>query len=177
MQDSVWTAAARDTAGLRRLYRQQRDQYRFPERVRAVVLRAPADSLLHPYQATVSDTSALPALVERARADSLVAVDTAMVTTDSPEAYRPVLSLADGETAGPLPQDGDALLLIRDTRLPSRRKTFAEARSSVVRDYQDRYEDEVLGRLRRRYNVDTYPERLRAAFDDGPAQAPTSSPQ
>jgi peptidyl-prolyl cis-trans isomerase SurA len=166
MQDSVWTAAARDTAGLRRLYRQQRDRYRFPERVRTIVLRASADSLLQPYQTTSTDTSLLAPIVEQAQTDSLVAIDTVMVTEDASDLYRPVLSIGDGESTGPLTQDSNALLLLRDRRLPPRRKTFAEARSSVIRDYQERYEETVLSRLRRRYGVNTYPERLRQAFDD-----------
>ena len=166
MQDSVWAAAASDTAGLRRHFRQKRDQYRFPERVRTVVIRAAADSLLRRYQRDPTDTNPLSPLVEQARADSLVTADTIMVTDASPEVYRRVLSEADGATVGPVTQDGDALLLLRDTRLPPRRKTFEEARSSVVRDYQERYEEQVLSRLRRRYDVKTYPERLRRAYAD-----------
>lgn len=165
MQDSVWTAAAQDTAGLRRTFRQQRDQYRFPDRVRTVVLRSGPDSLLRPYQSP-TNSSTLPSLVQQAKADSLVTVDTMMVTDESPEVYRQVLSKEDGTAIGPLTHEGDALLLIRDTQLPARRKRFEEARSSVIRDYQNRYEDEVLARLRRRYDVETYPERLRRAFDD-----------
>jgi len=175
MQDSVWTAAARDTSGLRDLYQRRRDQYRFPERVRTLVLRTTNDSLLHPYQRDTADTSALPALVERARADSLVTVDTVMVTEHADERYRPALSLADGATSPPTTKDGEAFLLVRDTRLPPRRKTFTEARSSVIRDYQERYEDKVLARLRRRYDAKTYPERLQTAFDDALKASPTSS--
>ena len=172
MQDSVWAAAANDTTGLRRLYRQQQDKYRFPERVRTVVLRAAADSVLRRYQPDTTGGVSLPARVAQAREDSLVTVDTVMVTDKSPEMYRRVLSEEDGATLGPLTQDGDALLLMRDARLASRRKTFEEARSSVVRDYQERYEDQVLTRLRRRYDVTTYPKRLQRAFADAP---PTSS--
>ena len=174
MQDSVWAAAASDTAGLRRLYRQQRDTYRFPERVRTIVLRAAADSLVHHYQTDTTDASPLSDLVARAESDSLVTVDTVMVTDASPDVYQRVLSEEDGAPLGPLSQDGDALLLLRDTRLPPRRKTFEEARSSVVRDYQERYEDQVLSRLRRRYDVTTYPERLQRAFAD-PMSASSSS--
>ena len=65
--------------------------------------------------------------------------------------------------------------MVRDTRLPPRRKTFTEARSSVIRDYQERYEDKVLARLRRRYDAKTYPERLQTAFDDALKASPTSS--
>jgi peptidyl-prolyl cis-trans isomerase SurA len=175
MQDSVWTAAARDTAGLRDLYERRRDQYRFPERVRTIVLRAASDSLLGAYQQDTATPSALPSLVDRAHSDSLVTVDTVMVTEGAPERYRPALSLADGATSAPTTNDGEAFLLARDTRLAPRRKTFAEARSSVVRDYQERYEDTVLARLRRRYDVETYPERLSPAFDDASKATATSS--
>jgi peptidyl-prolyl cis-trans isomerase SurA len=72
-------------------------------------------------------------------------------------------------------EDGEAFLLVRDTQLPARRKTFTEARSSVIRDYQERYEETVLARLRRRYDAKTYPERLQAAFDDSVKASATSS--
>lgn len=165
MQDSVWTAAAQDTAGLRQLYKQQRNTYRFPERVRTITFRADADSVLDPYLPRSSNTRP-SVLVRNATDDSLVTVDTVMVTQDSPEIYHRVFSLEDGAAAGPLNQDGGRLLLIRDTVLLPRTKTFEEARPQVVQDYQDRYEEKVLSRLRRRYNVETYPDRLRHAFSD-----------
>ncbi len=166
MEDSVWTAAAQDTSGLRQLYRQNRDQYRFPERVRTAVFRAPTDSLLAPYTSVGADSEALSTLVERAAADSLVRVDTAMVTDSSATVYRRVLDIDDHTAVGPIRQSGESLVLVRDTVLSPRRKTFDEARSSVVQDYQNQYEDEVLFRLRRKYEVTTYPEHLRRAFAD-----------
>jgi peptidyl-prolyl cis-trans isomerase SurA len=162
MQDSVWTPAARDTAALRRHFRRHRDEYRYGERVRTLVLRAPADSLLAPY-AAARGPSPRAARFGAAASDSLVTLDTVMVSDRSAEVYRKVLDAEDGTTIGPfLHQDG-SLLLYRDTRLPPRRKTFAEARSAVVRDYQERYEEQVLRRLRRHYDAATYPERLRRA--------------
>lgn len=164
MQDSVWTAAAQDTAGLRKTFQERRDQYRFPERVRSITLRAPSDTLLTPYRSAYADTSTLPRLVKRATADSLVRVDTTMVTEASAEVYQQLWSVQNGATVGPTAHDGDSLFMIRDTLLSARHKTFEEARSSVIRDYQDLYEDEVLSRLRRRYHVETFPERLNQAF-------------
>jgi peptidyl-prolyl cis-trans isomerase SurA len=164
MQDSVWTAAAQDSSGLRAYFENRRDRYRFPDRVRTLVLRAPDDSLLHSYSDSVETPIAFGALADSAAADSLVSVDTTMVTDESPDVYQTVLSMTDSSRTGPIDHDGRALLLARDRQLPARQKTFAEARSSVVRDYQDQYEDEVLRRLRQRYDADTHPDRLRAAF-------------
>lgn len=164
MQDSVWSVAAQDTTGLRRLYQSQRSQYRFPDRVRTLVIRAPADSLVSSYDTTAAANLSL--LAQEAKADSLVRIDTAMVTEDSPEVYQQMLSMADRSVVGPIQHDGETVLLIRDTLLPARTKTFEEALSSVIRDYQDAYEDQVLSRLREQHQVQLYPDRLEHAFAD-----------
>lgn len=175
MQDSVWEAATEDTAGLRQTYRERRDQYRFPERVRSVTFRAPSDTLLVPYRTAYSDTTTLSRLVTRADADSLVLVDTTLVTDASADIYQQLQSVENGSAVGPVAHEDDYLFMIRDTVLPARRKTFEEARSSVIRDYQDLYEEEVLSRLRRRYDVETFPERLRHAVEDESLEKPSQS--
>lgn len=175
MQDSVWNAAAKDSAGLREMYRERRDQYRFPDRIRTLTLYAPTDSLLTSYLAAYTDTTQVPSLIQKVKTDSLVTIDTTMVTDASAETYQAVRSIEDGAPVGPVEHDGESLLMIRDTLLPARRKSFEEAQSLVVRDYQDRYEDRVLSRLRRTYEVVTYPERLRDAFSDG-APDPSAPP-
>ena len=166
MQDSVWTKAARDTAALRRTFEQHRDRYRYPDRVRTIVFRAAADSLLESYTNATNRTPS--ALVDAAEADSLVSVDTTLVTDQSAAAYRRVQSVVDGSIVGPVSHEGESILLVRDTLLPARRKTFDEALSSVTQDYQDTYEQTVLRRLRQRYDVTTYPDRLRSAFSATP---------
>ncbi len=173
MQDSVWTVAAQDTAALRQFYHQNRSQYRFPDRVRTLVVRAPSDTLFASYD-TIG-TADLSALVKRATADSLVRVDTTLVTEDSPDVYQRVRTMRDGSVTGPLQHEGDVLILARDTLLPARTKTFQEALSSVTRDYQDHYEDQVLSRLRQRYGVETFPERLQQAFSDSTSSRMTST--
>ncbi len=164
MRDSVWTAAAQDSAGLRQTYQDHRDRYRYPDRVRTLAFRAPADSLLAPYRQAYPDTVDLPTLAQRGTTDSLVTLDTVMVTDQSAELYQDVLSLEDGTGTGLIDDDGEALYLIRDTVVPARSKTFDEARSSVLRDYRRQYREDVLDRLRRRYDATTYPNRLRHAF-------------
>lgn len=166
MQDSVWTAAAQDSAGLRATYRRNRDQYRLPERVRAVVLRAPADSLLHPYKTAYNDGRSLGATVAAATEDSLVSADTIFVSDDSPKVYQAVRSVDDLASVGPTAQDNEWLFMIRDTKLPPRPKRFSEARSSVVQDHQEVYEQNLVQKLRERYNAKTYPERLRPPLSD-----------
>jgi len=166
MQDSVWTAAAQDSAGLRATYRQNRDQYRFPARVRTIVFRAPADSLLHPHKRAYEGGRSLRAIVAAATEDSLVSADTVYVTDRSGTVYQKVRSVDDLESVGPTSKDNEWLFMIRDTRLSPQPKTFEEARNSVVQDHQQRYEQKVIRRLRDRYSAETYPERLRPPFGD-----------
>lgn len=166
MRDSVWTAAGQDSAGLRQTYKEHRDRYRYPDRVRALAFRAPDDSLLASYRQAYPDSVDLATLAEQGTEDSLVALDTVMVTDQSADMYKDVLSVGDGTAVGPLDNDGESLYLVRDTLLPTRQKTFDEARSSVLRDYRREYEEEVLNRLRRRFDVTTYPARLQQAFSD-----------
>ena len=168
MQDSVWAAAARDTAGLRRTYRQNRTKYQFPERVRTLALRAPADSVLRPYATLYGRDSSVTAVLDAAATDSLISTDTAYVTDRSADVYQSVRAAADGEATGPLAQGDEWLFLIRDARLPPRPMQFEEARSRVVQDHQDRLEQRVLRRLRERYDVETFPERLRPPVSDAP---------
>ena len=168
MQDSVWTVAAQDTAALRTTYRQNREDYRHPERVRALVLRAPADSLLHPHASRYARDSSATAVLDAAARDPLVSADTTYVTDRSGDAVRPARTVADGASIGPTAQGDEWLFLIRDTRLPPRPMRFEEARNRVVQDYQNRFERRVIRRLRERYDAETFPERLRPPVSDAP---------
>ncbi|PSQ88017.1 MAG: peptidylprolyl isomerase [Bacteroidetes bacterium QS_3_64_15] len=168
MQDSVWTAATQDSAGLRATYRRNQDQYRFSERVRTIVFRAPSDTLLQPYKAAYDEDRSLQTPLSASAEDSLVSADTVYVTDQSAEVYQPVRSADDREAIGPTAQEDEWLFMIRDTRLPPRPKTFEEARNSVVQDYQEAYEQTVIRQLRNRYDAQTYPDRLRP-----PSRAPS----
>ncbi|PSQ94201.1 MAG: peptidylprolyl isomerase [Bacteroidetes bacterium SW_7_64_58] len=166
MQDSVWTAATQDSAGLRATYRRNQDQYRFPERVRTIVFRAPSDTLLQPYKTAYDEDRSLQTPLSAAVEDSLVSADTVYVTDQSAEVYQPVRSAEDLEAIGPTSREDEWLFMIRDTRLSPRPKTFEEARNSVVQDYQETYEQTVIRQLRNRYDAQTYPDRLRPPSSD-----------
>jgi peptidyl-prolyl cis-trans isomerase SurA len=160
MQRRVWTPASRDTAGLREMYRSHPERYRYPERVRALRLSAPSDTLLTPYANRDAGDSSVADIAEAARNDSLVVVDTLFVTPSAPDAQQPLLTAEDGHTVGPVESGGQRAVFLRTGTEPPRRMTFEEARSRVIRDYQDAYEQEVLSRLRAEYEVETYPEHL-----------------
>jgi len=175
MQDSVWTAAAQDTALLREVYRRKKDTYSYPKRVRTLTFSAPDDSLTEALRAAYASSTDRRAIVRQAASDSLIRVDTVFVTDRSTGPYASVTSVADGAGYGPVAVDGESVYLIRDAKLPARPKSFDEARSTVVRDAQDAYEASVLDSLRARYDARTYPDRLRYAFPDAAVSDTTAA--
>ena len=173
MQDSVWAVAERDTAALRALYEAEPAAYRFPERARVAVLASPTDSVMQALADTLRAGMPADAVVAEAHDLPPVTVDTVVVTREAEPRYQAVWDVPDG-AAAPLVREGrQTTLPVRLATLPARPKTFAEARSALVRDYQERYEQVVEARLRRRYDAETFPDRLARAFAD--AEAPTAA--
>jgi len=172
MQERVWTPASRDTAALRRTYREHTDRYRYPERVRVLRLTASADSNLTPYAERLESGGTSVDLAASVSADSLVQADTLFLADSVPERQQAVMDAADDTAVGPVDVSGRRVLYVRTGTVPPREMTFDEARSRVIRDYQDAYEQEVLSRLRNQYKVRTFPENL----PDVDATASTSTP-
>jgi peptidyl-prolyl cis-trans isomerase SurA len=172
MQERVWTPASRDTAALRRTYREHADRYRYPERVRVLRLTASADSNLTPYAERLESGGTSVDLAASVSADSLVQADTLFLADSVPERQQAVMDARDNTAVGPVDVNGRRVLYVRTGTVPPREMTFDEARSRVIRDYQDAYEQEVLSRLRNQYEVRTFPENL----PDVDATASTSTP-
>lgn len=178
MQDSVWTAAAQDTAALQRYFQNHRDRYRLPKRADVRVIRSPSDSLLQPLASALDGDVSLDSIAAAANRTAPLRMDTVTVplTPDSTQSvYRRALEVAEGAHVGPFHHNNQVLLLVRGLQHPARRQTFEEARSAVVQDYQEQYEKQVMQRLRRRYDARTYPERLHRAFTASPQSEPLTT--
>lgn len=179
MQDSVWNAAAHATDSLRARYTAHPERYRFSERARIVSLSSRADSLLRPFANALDAGTPVDTILARARRTPIVAVDTTHVpldtSADTTSVYRRALHVREGGYVGPIPDQNRSLLLIRDKRLPARQKTFEEARTTLVEEYQTAVEQRLIERLRQRYRVRTFPDRLRHAFAASP-HAPRPAP-
>lgn len=160
MEDSVWTAAARDTLALRAIYDPNPDAYRYPDRTRIISVSTPRDSTM---QAFVSDfdASGLRAAIDLS--DGL-RIDTTYITGPTDSHFDAALELTAGSRTDVSRQSGRHTVLINDGIDPARTKTFEEARPELISVHQDRLEKQILADLRHRYLVRTYPERLQAAF-------------
>jgi peptidyl-prolyl cis-trans isomerase SurA len=175
MEDSVWTAASADSIALEAFYAPRADSYRFPDRVRAVSVASPSDSLLQAMADGINAGAEIAALVAPILADSTVQirVDTTFISQPTNSVFDQLLSLAPGDVVGPVSYNGTHLLLYHDGVDPARVKTFEEARPEAVNDYQAVLEKRLLNRLRAKYAVKTYPERLDALVQGDLAESAT----
>lgn len=174
MEDSVWTAAEQDSVELERYYEAHRDEYWWPERTRIISLQSPSDSLLEAVAQRL-EGGAEPGDIYASYVDdtlNTLRMDTTMVADSTNSIYDRALGLAEGGNTEPLPYRGQQIILINDGVEASRPKTFPEARTQVVSDYQQIVEDRLIRRLRERYNVHTFPQRLVNAYaqEDRPAE-------
>ena len=177
MEDSVWTAAERDSLALRAHYDAHAQEYRWPERTRIISIEASSDSLAT-LLAHRLDAGESPADIQAAYdADTLntIRVDTMLIAEKTNSIYDRALELAEGRHTSPLKYRNSYVVLLNDGKEAPRQKTFEEARTQVVSEYQSILEERLIARLRERYNAHTFPERLVNAFDEAPEPTQASA--
>ena len=171
-EDSVWTRAKDDEAGLRTYYAAHRGQYRWPDRRRAFAFRSPSDSLL---QTVVTDLNAGRSAAEVFAAHSgdtaALRLDTVYVADSTQTALDRVLGLAPGQNSDVVAERSRLAVYVFDAVEPAREKTFDEARAELVSGYQDDLERAWEARLRARYHAETFPSRIPPT---GPPAPPTT---
>ena len=177
MEDSVWTAAAQDSAGLALYFDAHRDQYQYPDRRRLLELFSASDSLLQAPVERIDQGLSWSDLQAELALDTTNAVrlDTMMVAGPTNSVYDQALDIGEGEHTEPIPYRGGYVVLFRSGTEQARPKTFEEARAELVNDYQTVVEDHLIERLRRLHRVRTFPERLIPAFNEPSSDAPTTT--
>ncbi len=176
MEDSVWTAAAQDSAGLALYYDAHRDQYQYPDRKRLLELWSASDSLL---QATVEridaglSWSALQAELAQDTTDAL-RLDTMLVAGPTNSVYDQARDIVEGAHTGYIAYRNGRVVLFHNGTEAARPKTLEEARAELINDYQSVVEDRLIERLRQMHRVHTFPERLIRAFNEPSTDAPTT---
>lgn len=164
-EDSIWSAATRDSLALMRYYDAHADEYRFSERHRVIGFYSRSDSLLQ-VAAAALDAGQDPAAIELMMADAeqQVRIDTVFVARATDSFFDQALALEVGERTDVQPYQSRNAFLLLDAIESPRGMTFEEARAQVVADYQDVLDEQLRTRLRAKYDAETYPERLRGAF-------------
>ncbi|PAP77890.1 peptidylprolyl isomerase [Rubrivirga marina] len=172
-EDSVWTPAKEDTAGLRAYFDAHPGEFRWPERRRAFAFRAASDSLLRAVAADLDAGMSAPEAFRARQAEidaNRIRLDTVFVADSTGSTLDAVLSLQVGDRSEVALERAQRVLYVLDGIEAPRDKTFQEARAEIITRYQDQVEDEWEARLRARYDAETYPERV-------PAQSSVTLPE
>ena len=166
MEDSVWTAAEQDSLALEEYFDLHSNEYWWEDRTRIISIQHESDSLLAALGARLDAGDAIADLYRSFENDTLqtVLIDTMMISGATESVYDRALELNAGDHTEPIRSRGAYVLLVNDGIEASRQKTFQEARTQVVSDYQTIIENRLIERLRAEYNVRTYPSRLKNAF-------------
>ena len=174
-EDSVWTRAKDDEAGLRAYYEAHQAQYRWPDRRRVLAFRSPGDSVLTAVTAALDAGTAPAAVLAQFSAPRFgLRLDTVFVNDSTRTALDATLSLAPGQHTGVLAERSRLAVYIYDGIEPARPKRFDEARAEVVSAYQEIVESDWEARLRARYQARTYPERIPPVMGADAASLPSS---
>ena len=160
-EDSVWTPAKDDTAGLRAYYADNRGAYNWPDRRRALAFRTPADSILHVVVAELS-AGRTPAEIYADHAGGRMALrlDTVYVSDSTQTALDRILGLEVGENTDVVAERSRLAVYVYEGLEPAREKTFEEARAELITGYQEVLERAWEARLRERYDAETFPENV-----------------
>lgn len=166
MDDSVWTRAAEDSTELRRRYDVDPSRFTFPDRHRVIGLysrrKAAADSVAKMLDVGASLEEITMAFPDTS--DLRVRVDTTYIAGVTNSVFDSALKVEDGAHTGPQSYNRGYIVLLRSGIEPSRVKTFEEARTELVNEYQEDLEKRLVARLRTRYSAMTFPEKLTLAF-------------
>lgn len=172
MQDSVWTPARRDTAGQLAYFETHRARYHTASRASAPPQHdaAPRLAVAHPvaHPTAASSEPRMPYIASLASVRS----DAVLVASGRTRVGRTAV-----QPHGDGVPDGSHLFRHRTTvadaglAQSSPPVPFVKVRRAVLRDYQAHRERVFLKRLRERYHVRLYPDRLHAAFRSVPTDA------
>ncbi len=166
MEDSVWNASSADTLRLLNHYNANIERYQWPERYRLLEISGAVDSVLIEAVDWLDEGRIWADLVEKIAADSTwnLQLDTVRVPGQTNSVYDRALNLSAGEHTDILSAHSRRLVLYMDGNEPPRPKTFEESRTEVMADVQVELEQNLHARLRSKYRVKTFPDRLATAY-------------
>lgn len=157
--ENIWNPESADTTALKTYFEEHRDQYRYEERFDYTLIASGSDSLLTTAIERVEDGDS--ALEFKDEMDGLLVIRDS-VSAPSEEIRAALDELAPGELSTPFSYRNSQAVVQLHQLLPPRRMTFEEAINRVNSDYQPIREELFMSDLRKRYDVQTFPERIQS---------------
>ena len=159
MEKEVWNKATQDTVGQRKYFNDHQEKYRAQERISGHIYASGSRKSLLDLQPLLTDDSAAAEFVRRnkVRAES----------GHFEKQDRPVLSKITWSPGVQLAENnGMNYLIFIEKILPPMPKTFQEARSSVISDYQTYLEETWVAKLKEKFKVKINKKAKKAAFQE-----------
>ncbi len=166
MEDSVWNASSTDTLRLQQHYEANVSQYQWPDRHRLIEISGTSDSLLTEATNMIDLGGTLTDLELKIASDSTfnLQLDTIRVAENTDSIYDEATALDTGDRTDIRTVRARRIVLYKDGVEPARPKSFEEAMTDVMADVQVLLEEQLHQRLREKYQVTTFPDRLVHAF-------------
>jgi len=155
---NIWSPERADTTALKQYYEENIDRYQYDQRFDYTLLASRNDSVLSVATDRV-EAGEEPAEFAEEIEGLIVSRDS--VSAPAEEIQNTLDTLNSGELSEPFTYRNRTTRLLLNQILDSRTMTFSEALNRVNSDYQPIREEAFLERLREKYNVETYPERIR----------------
>ena len=171
-QMEVWNKNVVSDSTLKSYYEQNKSKFVFPEKVNVAELYVDTDTLaakLYDSLLHGADFSALVARYEQDEELKAKGGERGFQPVDTDESTKLGATLNVGEVSEPSPVEGGGYGIIKlVAREPARQKTYEEAGAEISNAFQDSQskllEQQWLDRVRQRYPVKQYKERLVDAF-------------
>lgn len=156
--ENIWSTETADSTALKEYYDENKDRYRFGERIDYTLLASRSDSTLNIALNRLHSGENPTDFAEEI--EGLTVVRDSVATP--PEEIKSALSeLEEGQISEEFSYRNRTSHVILNQTLEPRTMTFDEAFHRVNSDYQPIREELFMTRLRSEFNVQTYPERIR----------------
>ncbi|NND72764.1 MAG: hypothetical protein HKN43_14400 [Rhodothermales bacterium] len=178
MEDSVWTAATQDSVALEQLYNEDPTSYMYPERTQLVTYHSQSGEQLKSLLAELRSGKSYAEIDSSITVGPMgaVRVDTINVSTRTDSVLDTAIDLPEGQYVDPTPYNRGFVVILNNGTLPARGKTYEEAQSDLISEYQTILEERIVTRLREKYRARTFPQKLMMAYMDSPSmETPSSS--
>lgn len=171
-QLEVWNKSVVTDSALKKFYAENQAKFRFPEKVNLAEIDVVSDTLAALIYDSLSRGADMSKLSSRHNIDEDLKAKggvRGMLPADTDEITKLSIGMEIGQLSEPIEIGNGSYTIIKILgREPAREKTFEEAGAEVSNLYQDQLtknlEKEWLDRLKQKYPVRQFKERLRDAF-------------
>ncbi len=171
-QEEVWNKMKIDTNAVKKYFEENRDKYKYPDRVEFSEIFTKKDSLAQKYYEEIKNGADFEELAKkftervgykkRAGHFDLTDVKANMMAHEAWKLKNP------GDISKPFPVRGGYSIVKLIKKVPSRLKTYEEAKAEVMSDYQEKLskdlENAYIESLKKRYKPKYYYDVLKEAF-------------